>query len=164
MFTAQQLDEIRKYLANAPANSNVYFGCDSMRIRRSARWHALYTVVLIVHIGAKHGCKIFGYNVFEHDRDANHKKPFNRLMTEAMKVAELYQEVEYDLLNMNEIEIHLDVNPLESYGSHCAVKAACGYILGTCGIQPKIKPEAWAATTAADHMVRKSFKYSFKYR
>jgi predicted RNase H-related nuclease YkuK (DUF458 family) len=75
-------------------------------------------------------------------------------MSEAIKVAELYQEIEYDLIDMAGVEIHLDVNPDEEYGSSCAVKAAAGYILGTCGIQPKIKPEAWAASYAADRMVR----------
>ena len=154
MFSESQLTEVRTYLQNTSADSKVYLGCDSMRLRKKGKWFALYTVVLVVHMEGKHGCKLFGYNMLEQDFDANHKKPFNRMMNEAIKVAELYQEIEYDLVDMSEIEIHLDVNPDEAHGSNCAVKAAAGYILGTCGIQPKIKPEAWAASYAADRCVR----------
>lgn len=162
MFSAQELTTIKDYLANTSAESKVYLGCDSMRIRKKGRWFALYTVVLVVHMEGKHGCKLFGYNILEPDFDANFKKPFQRMMTEAYKVAELYQEIEYELIDMDEIQIHLDVNPDEDYGSNCAVKAAAGYILGTCGIEPKVKPEAWAASYAADRMVRGTFKRSFK--
>mgnify|MGYP006282750517 CR=1 FL=1 len=154
MFSEKQIAEIKDYLQNTSTESRVYLGCDSMRLRKKGKWFALYTVVLVVHKESKHGCKLFGYNTLEPDYDQNFKKPFNRLMNEAIKVAELYQEIEYDLVEMEEVEIHLDVNPDEEYGSSCAVKAAAGYILGTCGIQPKIKPEAWAASYAADRMVR----------
>ena len=154
MFSEKQLVEIRDYLKNTSAESRVYLGCDSMRLRKKGKWFALHTVVIVVHKESKHGCKLFGYNVLEPDYDQNYKKPFQRMMSEAYKVAELYQELEYDLIDLEEIQIHLDVNPDEDYGSSCAVKAAAGYILGTCGIEPKIKPEAWAASYAADRCVR----------
>jgi len=117
-------------------------------------WYALYTVVIVIHLDSKHGCKLYGYNVLERDVDSNKKRPFNRLLTEAMKVAELYQEIEYDLIDISEVQIHLDVNPNTEHGSSCAVKAASGYILGTCGINAKVKPQAWAASYCADRMVR----------
>ena len=154
MFTEKKLEEVREYLKGTTTESRVYLGCDSIRLKKKGVWHALYTVVLVVHKESKHGCKLFGYNVLEQDHDHNKKRPFNRMMTEAYKVAEMYQELEYDLVDLGEIQIHLDINPNEDYGSSCAVKAATGYILGTCGIRPMVKPSAWAASYAADRMVR----------
>jgi predicted RNase H-related nuclease YkuK (DUF458 family) len=46
--------------------------------------------------------------------------------------------------------LHLDINPDERYGSSCVVTQAIGYIIGTCNIEPKVKPYAFAASIAAD--------------
>jgi predicted RNase H-related nuclease YkuK (DUF458 family) len=40
------------------------------------------------------------------------------------------------------------------YKSNVAVKEALGYVKGTLGIDAKIKPDSFAATHAADHVVR----------
>ena len=154
MFTESKMQEVKDFLANTSPESSVYLGCDSMRIKKNGNWFALYSVVIVVHLDSKHGAKIFGYNVLERDHEKNPGKPFNRMMTEAYKVAELYAEIEDDIILMDHIEIHLDVSPHEINGSNVAVKAAVGYILGVCGIEPKIKPEAFCASYAADRMVR----------
>jgi len=154
MFTESKLTEVKNFLENTSPESSVYLGCDSMRLKKRGDWYALYSVVIVVHIDSKHGAKIFGYNVLERDHETNPGKPFNRMMTEAYKVAELYAEIEDDIILMDNIEIHLDVSPHEVDGSNVAVKAAVGYILGVCGIEPKIKPSSFAASYAADRMVR----------
>jgi len=154
MFTAEKLMEVKTFLQHTSPESSVYLGCDSMRIKKRGDWFALYSVVIVVHLDSKHGAKIFGYNVLERDHEKNPGKPFNRMMTEAYKVAELYAAIEDDIILMDNIEIHLDVSPHEINGSNVAVKAAVGYILGVCGIEPKIKPDAFCASYAADRMVR----------
>jgi predicted RNase H-related nuclease YkuK (DUF458 family) len=154
MFNEVKINEIKEFLATTSNESRVYLGCDSRRLQKKGKWYALYTIVMVVHMESKHGCKLFGYNVLESDFDANKKRPFMRMMNEAYKVAELYQAFEYELIDLEEVQIHLDINPDEIHGSSCAVKAAAGYILGTCGIDPKVKPYAWAASYAADRMVR----------
>ena len=154
MFTESKMQEVKSFLANTSPESSVYLGCDSMRIKKNGNWFALYSVVIVVHLDSKHGAKIFGYNVLERDHEKNPGKPFNRMMTEAYKVAELYAEIEDDIILMDHIEIHLDVSPHEINGSNVAVKAAVGYILGVCGIEPKIKPNSFASSYAADRMVR----------
>lgn len=154
MFTESELAEVKDFLKNLSQESSVYLGCDSMRIKKRGEWFALYSVVLVAHLDSKHGAKIFGYNVLERDHESNPGKPFQRMMTEAYKVAELYATVEDEVIPMDTLEIHLDVSPHEINGSNCAVKAAVGYILGVCGIHPKIKPEAFCASYAADRLVR----------
>jgi predicted RNase H-related nuclease YkuK (DUF458 family) len=154
MFTADKLKEVRDYLKTVSTSSSIYLGADSMRIKKNRSWFALYTVVVVVHLESKHGAKLFGYNVLESDYEKNPSRPMMRMMNEAYKVVELYTEIEDDIILMDTVEIHLDISPHEINGSNCAVKAAAGYILGSCGIEPKIKPNAFAASYAADRLVR----------
>jgi predicted RNase H-related nuclease YkuK (DUF458 family) len=156
MFTQEQIEEIKEYLVNVGIDSRVYLGCDSQKYRKGNTWYARYTVVLVVHINNLHGCKIFGYTDTERDYDAV-SKPRMRLMNEVYKVSELYLQLAEELED-REVEIHLDVNPDERYESSAVVKQACGYILGVCNIKPKVKPEAFAASYAADAGVRGRWK------
>jgi predicted RNase H-related nuclease YkuK (DUF458 family) len=50
------------------------------------------------------------------------------------------------------VEVHLDINPNEIYGSSCVIQQAIGYIRGTCNVVPMVKPRAFAATCAADRL------------
>jgi predicted RNase H-related nuclease YkuK (DUF458 family) len=50
------------------------------------------------------------------------------------------------------VEVHLDINPDEKYGSSCVVQQAIGYIKGTCNVVPMVKPRAFAASYAADRL------------
>ena len=56
----------------------------------------------------------------------------------------------------HDIEVHLDLNPHEMCGSNVAVSEAVGYVKGMCNIIPMIKPQAFAASYAADQF--KSFE------
>jgi predicted RNase H-related nuclease YkuK (DUF458 family) len=70
-------------------------------------------------------------------------------MTEVYKVSELYLKLA-DVLEGRQVEVHLDINPDEQYGSSCVISQAVGYIKGTCNVIPFVKPEAFAASYAAD--------------
>ena len=50
------------------------------------------------------------------------------------------------------VEVHLDINPNELFGSSCVVQQAIGYIRGTCNLTPQVKPNAFAASYAADRL------------
>jgi predicted RNase H-related nuclease YkuK (DUF458 family) len=52
------------------------------------------------------------------------------------------------------MEVHLDINPNPKHKSSIAVKEALGWVKGSLGIDAKIKPDSFAATHAADHVVR----------
>ena len=105
----------------------------------------------MIHINARNGCKIFGEVQRERDYDKSRRSPRLRLMTEVYKVADLYLKLA-DVLEDRHVEVHLDINPNQMYGSSCVVDEAIGYIRGTCNVLPMVKPQAFAATYCADRL------------
>jgi predicted RNase H-related nuclease YkuK (DUF458 family) len=74
-----------------------------------------------------------------------------RLMNEVYRVSEMFQRLA-PALEDREVEVHLDINPDEMYGSSCVIGQAIGYIRGTCNVIPMVKPKAFAASYAADRL------------
>jgi len=143
------INEVKAYIENCSPTSRIYIGSDSERFKLKGKWYADYATVVVVHIDGKHGCKIFGSITREQDFDRKAGRPALRLMNEAYKVQELYSQLQ-EAIGDKFCEIHLDINPDERYGSSCVVTQAIGYIIGTCNIEPKVKPFAFAASIAAD--------------
>jgi predicted RNase H-related nuclease YkuK (DUF458 family) len=143
--------EVKNFIDAQSKDTKIYLGADSERIKVDGFWYADYTLAVVVHIDGRHGCKIFGEVVRERDYDYKASKPAMRLMNEVIKVSELFQKLQ-DVLADRHVEVHLDINPDEMYGSSCVVQQAIGYIRGTCNITPMIKPNAFAASYAADRM------------
>lgn len=143
------LNEIKQFIEAQSPSTKIYIGADSERFRIDGRWYADYTTVVVVHIDGCHGCKIFGEIQRELDFDQKKSKPSMRLMNEVYKVSELFQSLA-DVLEDRHVEVHLDINPNEMYGSSCVVTQAIGYIKGTCNVVPMVKPKAFAASYAAD--------------
>lgn len=140
---------LQTFLANCGPGTKVYLGCDSERFMLKGVAYADYILAVVVHINGRNGCKLFGEIHRERVYDQRLGRPAQRLMNEVMKVSELYHQIK-DHLNGFACEIHLDINPDEDHGSNCVVSQAIGYIIGTCQLTPKIKPEAFAASSAAD--------------
>ena len=142
-------NEIKEYINNTSDQSEIYIGCDSEKYKKNEIWYASYTTVIVIHVDGCRGCKIFGEITKERDYDQNVKKPSMRLMNEVYKVVELFQNL-HPIVKDRNIEIHLDINPDEKQGSNHVVNQAMGYVKGVCNITPKIKPDAFAASKAAD--------------
>ena len=143
------LNEVKEFIAKQSLQTKVYIGCDSERILIGKEWYADYILAIVVHIDGKHGCKLFGEVVRERDFDQKQNRPRMRLMNEVYKVSDLYLRL-VDVIIDREVEVHLDINPNELYGSSCVINEAIGYIRGTCNVIPMIKPKAFAASYAAD--------------
>ena len=143
------LNEIKQFIEAQSPSTKIYIGADSERFRVDGRWYADYITVVVVHIDGCHGCKIFGEVQRELDYDQKKSKPAMRLMNEVYKVSELFQNLA-EVLEDRYVEVHLDINPDEMYGSSCVVTQAIGYIKGTCNVTPMVKPKAFAASYAAD--------------
>lgn len=161
MLTDKKVSEVRDYLKTTPKGSDVYIGCDSSRHRDSQNvWHAAYTTVVVVSkvdaAGRRSGCRVFTTTEKMVDYDQKMSRPMMRMMNEAYKSVEVYNQLEEDLLDY-EVEVHLDVNDDPIHGSNCARGAAVGIAMQT-GRPVKTKPEAWAATHVADHGVRGKFR------
>lgn len=145
------IEEVKRYISNSSPESKIYLGADSERNRHERVWYADYTVAIVVHIDGKHGCKIFGYHQRERDYDQRKDKPNVRLMTEVYKVSELYLQLK-DVIEDRWVEVHLDINPSVKHASNAVVNQAIGYIRGTCNLEALIKPNAFAASYAADRL------------
>ena len=140
----------------------VSIGTDSQKIKGTL--YKFATVVLISTSEDLGGGVIVGRGgmiiaaTYNHDfmkKDADGKKRDKELVNERM-VFEVGKSIEVateiaELLDVYEIplEIHADINPNPKHDSNKALQSAVGYILGM-GYEFKIKPEAWAASTAAD--------------
>lgn len=143
------IEELQEFMKGVGPNTKIFYGADSERYKHNGTWYADYFCVIVIHVDGCHGAKVFAEVSTEVDHDQKVDRPFNRLMTETQKVAELFlrtKEVFYDYL----VEVHLDINSDDNYGSYCAAQAATGYIKGLCNLSPVLKPNAFAASFAAD--------------
>lgn len=142
-------DEARAAIRKSSPQSSVYVGCDSIRYKKNGLWYAKYSTVIVLHMDSNRGCKLFHETVDLPDY-GNLKV---RLMTEVQFAIAAVEEILPDL-GKRHLEIHLDLNPNPAHKSNVAVKEAMGYVQGQLGITAHIKPASWAATHAADHVVR----------
>jgi hypothetical protein len=145
------LQEVKDYIQAQSPETKIYLGADSERFNQGDAWYADYTLAVVVHIDGCHGCKIFGEVQRERDYDQRKDRPSMRLMNEVYKVSELFHSLA-DVLEDRHVEVHLDINPNEMYGSSCVIQQAVGYIRGTCNVIPMVKPKAFAASYAADRL------------
>lgn len=170
MFSNDQIKEIVSVLEGLDNSTKIYLGCDSVRYQRKSRNMARYATVCIIHMNGSKGCKIFSHVSHEADYDVKKNRPKTRMLNEVVKVCQLYNQLIPYIEQLAEIrelpngelevrefdvEIHLDINQNPEHGSNCAAKEAAGYVLGMTGVEPKLKPESWAASFGADHVVNK---------
>lgn len=97
------------------------------------------------------GGMVIASTYYQDFKQANSKELVNeRMVFEVGKSVEVAYEIA-PLLDLYDIkmEIHADINPDPKHDSNKALQQAVGYILGM-GYDFKIKPDAWAASTAAD--------------
>jgi predicted RNase H-related nuclease YkuK (DUF458 family) len=151
MFAKMNLEEVKEYIRNSSPETKVYIGVDSERIMINEVWYADYTTAIVVHRDGKHGCRIFGEIERERDYDKRIDRPSLRLMNEVYRVSAIYRDL-YDCFEDRHVEVHLDINPDEIHGSSCVIQQAVGYIRGSCNIVPMVKPNAFAASYAADRL------------
>lgn len=145
------IDQVAEFIRSQTPETKIYLGGDSERFMIDNVWYADYTLALVVHKDGNKGCRIFGEIQRERDFDQRKDKPRLRLMNEVYKIAELYMKL-HDVLEDRYVEIHLDINPDEHYGSSCVITEAVGYIKGMCNVVPMVKPNAFAASYAADRL------------
>ena len=143
------IEQARAFIEAQTPETKIYIGGDSERFKIDGQWYADYIMVIVVHINGNNGCKIFGEIQRERDYEFKKDRPRMRLMNEVYKIAELYLKLQ-DVLEDREVEVHLDINPNEMHGSSCVINEAIGYIKGMCNVVPLVKPNAFAASYAAD--------------
>jgi hypothetical protein len=136
----------REAIIDSSSSSAIYIGCDSRRV--ASKKKALYSTVIVLHKDSCRGCNVFHNQVTL--PDYGQMRP--RLMTEVQMALEAFYAIE-DVVGDRKLEIHLDVNPDPIHASNAVTAEALGWVRSL-GIEAKIKPDSFAATTAADHCVR----------
>ena len=143
------IDQVAEFIRAQTPETRIYIGCDSERVKVDGAWYADYILAIVVHINGNNGCKLFGEVQRERDYDQKAGRPSQRLMTEVYKISELYLKLA-EVLEGRNVQVHLDINPNEEHGSSCVISQAVGYIKGVCNVIPFVKPDAFAASYAAD--------------
>jgi len=142
------IKEAKEAISNSSKTSSVYVGSDSVRYRKGDIWYAKYSTVVVLHMDSNRGCQLFHETTDL--RDYGNLK--QRLLTEVSFAIAAATEI-LDVLDNRHMEIHLDINTNNKHKSSVAVKEALGYVRGSLNMEPKLKPYAFAATHAADHLV-----------
>lgn len=133
-------------IINSSRESAIYIGCDSLRVAKKNI--AEFSTVIVLHIDSKHGCKVFHNKVTMPD----YGNMRMRLLSEVGLALEAFYAIE-EYIDGRKLEIHLDVNPDPKHASNIVTKEALGWVRGL-GLEARIKPDSFAASTAADHCVR----------
>lgn len=143
------MEEVIAEIQNSSPTTKVYVGSDSKRVKKKV----VYVTVIVLHYDGCRGGKIFKEIAVE-PYYGNIKQ---RLMNEVYRaIGVAYQLVDH--VQGRDFEIHLDLNPDPKHKSNIAVKEAVGYVLGTFGFAPKLKPDAWVGSAVADRDTLKARK------
>lgn len=148
------IQEVRDAIIGSSKESSVYIGCDSQifykrgKNGKKERW-AAYARVVILHKDSCRGSAAFGDVISLRD----YGDLRSRLMTEAQYAIDLASDI-IDVIGDRHLEIHLDINTDPKHKSNVVMKQVTGYVRGVFGFDPKLKPDGFAASHCADHLVR----------
>ena len=147
------IEEVKEFISKQSLETKIYIGGDSERIVIDSVAYADFMLAVVVHIDGNKGAKVFGSVERMRDYDQKKSKPAQRLMNEVYLVADLFSKLE-DSVGDREIQVHLDINSDDRFGSSCVVQQAVGYIKAMCNVTPLVKPDAFAASFCADRVKR----------
>lgn len=118
---------------------SVHIGTDSLQTGK----YTQFVTVVVIHTPGKGG------------RVAYRREVLSRITSLRERLLkEVWRSVEVGMtLTQTDITIHVDANPSEKHMSGRYVEELVGLVVGQ-GFKHKIKPDSWAASHAADHVVR----------
>lgn len=145
----QPIKEAAQAIRESSPDSSIYLGCDSIRYKKHGIWYAKYSTVIILHAATRHGGIIFA----DTDTQRDYGNIRTRMLNEVQYAVQHASDI-IDAVGDRHFEIHLDINPNPVYKSNAALAEAMGWVRGQFGDIVKCKPDAFAATHCADHVVR----------
>lgn len=144
-LSGEKIEDIVEFIrASTQHGQVVHVGTDSLQ---TGRWTQFVTVVVILNPkidGVGSGGRVF----YARDVVPRISQLRERLMKEVWKSVELAMQ-----LPNNDLTVHIDANPDEKHMSSKYLQELVGLVVG-CGFKALWKPDSWAATHAADHVVR----------
>jgi predicted RNase H-related nuclease YkuK (DUF458 family) len=142
-LTDAPVDDILQFVSDAAARGQtVHVGTDSLQTGRFTQ----FVTVVVIHTPSKGGRAAYTREILPRIQSLR-----ERLMQETWRSIELGMELTGAA--PGGLEIHLDVNPEKQHKSSQYVQELVGWVMGQ-GFKAVIKPDAWAASHAADHVVR----------
>ena len=140
--------EVKEFIRNSTKESAVYVGCDSQSGRHKGKRVSRFVTVVVIHKNSANGAKVFhridNMPLFKSNRE--------RLMKEVELAVQIAYEIS-DVVGDRPFEVHLDINSKETEFSNVVIKEAVGWVSGM-GFTARTKPDAFAATCAADKFTR----------
>ena len=165
----EYLEKLIKEELNKGHTIKVAVGTDSQKRGSGYKFATVILLMKELHMGFDKngkeivkglGAMVVGANFWEQMKASTNAKKHReievlnqRMLLEVSKSIEVAYEIKPILDELGaKLEIHVDINPNFNKGlSNTALKEAIGYIMGM-GYDYKIKPEAWAASSAADNL------------
>lgn len=137
-------DEVRQYIKDSSKTSSVYIGVDSQQIGKTTR----FALAVVIHRESCHGARVFIQTTIV----PRIKSIRQRLMKEVELVVSGAYEI-VDTVDDRHFEVHIDINPDPLHKSNEVFNEARGWVVGQ-GFDVRTKPDAFAASYAADHLLR----------
>lgn len=138
-----RVPDILQFIKDAAAlGQAVHIGTDSMQ---TGRFTQFVTVVAVLTPG-KGGRVAYAREVVPRITSLR-----ERLLSEVARSVDLGMQVTGVV--PGDLSVHIDANPVVKHRSSDYIKELVGYVVGQ-GFNAVIKPDAWAASHAADHIVR----------
>jgi hypothetical protein len=142
-LTEVKVPDVLEFVREASKNGQaVHIGTDSLQTGRFTQFVTV-VVILTPHKG--------GRVVYRREVVPRISSLRERLLTEVWKSVDLGLQCS-PVVN-GELTVHIDANPVVSHKSSAYVQELVGLVVGQ-GFRALIKPESWAASHAADHVVR----------
>lgn len=143
----QRLKAISSEIQNLSLQSGVYVGCDSASSVKLSSCR--FIVAIVMHIDCSCGSAV---------RTLTFREKRYMSMQER-----LYREIELAVMTMQQLlpaigqrkhELHFDINPDPKFASNVMQSTALGWG-NAISVPVKLKPDAFAASAVADHILRK---------
>lgn len=147
-LSGEKIPDIQEYVrTGVKANGGskiIHIGTDSLQTGRFTQFVTVLVMLTVKHDGRGGGGRV-AYSREVVPRIQSLRDRLSKEVWRSMELAMLLSE--YDLT------IHIDANPSPRYKSSKYLQELVGMVVGQ-GFKALWKPDSWAATHAADHVVR----------
>ena len=138
-----RIDDIHTFAKDVTRlGQELHIGCDSLQTGRFTQ----YVTVVVVHTPGKGGRVIYTREVVPRITSLR-----ERLFGEVWRSIQVAMDL--SPIISGPLSVHIDANTDEKYMSSRYVQELTGLVMGQ-GFKAVLKPESWAATHTADHVVR----------
>lgn len=147
-LSEDRIPDILEFVGNASRDGQaVHVGTDSLQAGRFTQF-----VTVVVILTPRKGGRV----AYQREVVPRITSLRERLLKEVWKSVDL--GLHFASIVSGDLTVHIDANPVVAHKSSAYVQELVGLVVGQ-GFKALIKPESWAASHAADHVVRSQGKF-----